>query len=151
MAGVPLPFGRWIGMDSGKTKRSRIAPADKLEVVMANKGPARVTIVGHSFVARIMDQLHRDLGPDNNFGMYRDVALINVQAFGGKRMRHVTYEDIMATRPDIVYFEIGTCDLGDEGMTGRKVGRLVFDLSQKLADEGNVKKVICRRGYLSDE
>ena len=142
MAGVPLPFGRWIGMDAGKTKRRLIPPVDKLEVVMANRGPARVTIVGHSFVARIQDQLNAEMGSDNNFGMNRDVAIITVQAFGGKRTRHLKYDDIMKTKPDIVYFEIGTCDLGDDGMTGRKVGRAVYELSMKLADEGNVKKVI---------
>ena len=75
--------------------------------MMIGRRLANVTIVGHSFVARLLTQLENDNGDINNFGIRRSLANVSFIAEGGQKMKHFTKENISAFNPDIAYFEMG--------------------------------------------
>ena len=125
--------GRWRG--APKTDRDNFK-WPSLDDVMAGRRPANITIVGHSFIERLLNQLRDDLGPDNNFGISSTLANVSYIAKGGKKMAHFTKENILSHKPDIVYFEMGSNDLTELEITGQSMGRKVYELALELISNG---------------
>ena len=127
-----------------RTDRQAVPPVPALEQDMANTNtrPARVVVLGHSFITRVIDFImEENITNCNNFGVCANVAEVTVIAEGGKRLAHVVVDDIMIHSPDLVYVELGTCDITDPGNTGRSVGRKLYELALALIEKG-VKKVV---------
>ena len=134
-----MPLGRWRG--AGLENRQHEVKLSSLEIDLIDKRPVRVKIVGHSFICHILKGLRKLYGIFHNFGIEEDVVEVSYLAQGGMHIDDVEADEIADGDPDIVYIELGTCDLDVPGVNGNAVGRQLYQLAQAVENYG-VKRVI---------
>ena len=106
--------------------------------------PASVVIFGHSFINHMEYEARRRKGNYHNMGLDFSVANVNYVWDGGLTISDAYYyylDMVMAHQPDLVFIELGTCDIGKIKYTAGEVGKQLIRLAQELCYLG-VKQVL---------
>jgi hypothetical protein len=101
--------------------------------------PARIVLMGHSFLTRLGDYMHNNLGRFNNFGMEHYQAQIYNIAVGGRtaqKCRNLDLGTMTKYLPDIVYLEIGTNDLSPKEAKCEVVSAQIHELCNDILGLG---------------
>ena len=132
---------RWIGVHQGEQRGpEQLSLVDEIRT----RRPIRITIAGHSFVTNLMTDIERRLGRDNNFKFEFDCVNLKVVEKSGMHIAEARYEflnSITINRPDIIYLELGTCDLKEPYLTADECFNQYKDLIEELK-RLQIKKII---------
>ena len=146
----PINRDRWLGVSQGvKRNEHNISMVEEF----AQRQPLSIVIFGHSFIKHLQRDTIRRLGQYHNFGFDYSVANVVFVHQNGLKVDQARYEllyQVAEHRPDIVYIELGTCDLSNKHNTARSIGEKMVELGNHLTGLGVSKvlfgEIIFRRG-----
>ena len=98
--------------------------------------PARILILGHSFIWRLEEYMLKSFGFHHNMGFSYGTAEIFFRGTGGRTCDRLISDDLPVVdelRPDIVYLEVGTNDLTDMSLRPETIGSLIEDFVTECA------------------
>ena len=136
---------RWFGVERRLRFDNGSGQKSSLEVECLHRRPVRVTVVGHSFIRRLSEDLTKSMGYYHNFGFKFEVAEVDILEKGGMKIDNAKQHslEIIRSNPDLVYIELGSNDVCRRWMSPKEIGMDMIDLVDELVRLG-VKKVIVR-------
>jgi len=105
--------------------------------------PAKVAIIGHSFVRRLQSYVNQD-DSKRNLGLTYTSHQVAMRGGGGRRISHLQQEFAFIGRmqPEVVLIDIGTNDLDSLRKPVQVLARELFQVAATLRDRYNVKLVV---------
>ena len=105
--------------------------------------PAKVAIIGHSFVRRLQSYVNQD-DSKRNLGLTYTSHQVAMRGGGGRRISHLQQEFafIGHMQPEVVLIDIGTNDLDSLRKPVQVLARELFQVAATLRDRYNVKLVV---------
>ena len=131
-----LDEGRWSGFMQGQHREPW---QNSLEDEIRARRPIKINIVGHSFICHLITDTERRLGQHHNWSFEYDCVQMKVIAESGMSVSQARYQflnRITCNRPDIIYLELGTCDLAEYHLTPWDVQDKMMDLVNELGRLG---------------
>jgi lysophospholipase L1-like esterase len=138
---------------NGRNDWGEMSHQDRQNVLARPSRPAKILILGHSFIERLEKYLCKQDGCFNNFNLEFSNAIVEMLGTGGRTVKKTRYNDLKRveqSRPDIVYIELGTNDLCRKYNSPHKIASELHELANDILGLGVsqviIGQVISRNG-----
>ena len=142
--GVPLDDGQPLNLIPHAVIRDAIATFLALPKERET-GPLRVLIYGHSFIHRLDSYMKKGSPKMQNFGFKDDQVVLQFKGIGGAHVSTLLLEEnfkiIDEFMPNIVFLQVGTCELSYYYSRPESVGSDIHEFVQEIINK-RVERVI---------